>query len=78
MSVGVCDFTSARGLHVPEISVVFVVGAMPMPAEFLHVAGRTGRMGASGDVSVVFTPYEARQVHHLCDVYAIPFRLSKC
>ena len=78
MSVGVCDFTSARGLHVPEISDVFVVGAVPTPAEFLHVAGRTGRMGASGDVSVVFTPYEARQVHHLCDVYAIPFRLSKC
>jgi len=79
-SLGVCDFTSARGLHVPHLSDVYIVGSgqVPTPAEFLHMAGRTGRMGLPGDVSIVFSPYEARAVQHLCEVHEIPFRLSKC
>eukprot|EP00760_Papus_ankaliazontas_P001810 PhM_4_TR10615/c0_g1_i1/m.79632 len=76
-NVGVCDFASGRGLHVPDLTDVFIVGDVPTPGEFVHLAGRTGRMGTDGDVSLIYTPYEARKVNHICDVYEIPFRLSE-
>eukprot|EP00759_Apiculatamorpha_spiralis_P048438 PhF_6_TR43638/c0_g1_i1/m.67058 len=75
-TIGISDFVSARGLHIPGTTDVIITGGVPNPAEFVHVSGRTGRMGVDGDVTLLFTPQESRQVQHLCDVHDIPFRLS--
>eukprot|EP00531_Pseudo-nitzschia_arenysensis_P014672 CAMPEP_0116131070 /NCGR_PEP_ID=MMETSP0329-20121206/8812_1 /TAXON_ID=697910 /ORGANISM="Pseudo-nitzschia arenysensis, Strain B593" /LENGTH=623 /DNA_ID=CAMNT_0003625481 /DNA_START=12 /DNA_END=1883 /DNA_ORIENTATION=- len=47
---------SARGLHLDDIDVVFVVGRPSSAAAYLHLAGRVGRSSASEDGSVVVRP----------------------
>jgi len=41
---------SARGLHLEGVDMVFVLSRPRSPDEYLHLAGRTGRQGASGIV----------------------------
>mmetsp|Transcript_9866 Transcript_9866/g.20513 ORF Transcript_9866/g.20513 Transcript_9866/m.20513 type:complete len:118 (-) Transcript_9866:44-397(-) len=47
---------SARGLHLDDVDVVFVVGRPSSAAAYLHLAGRVGRSSASEDGSVVVRP----------------------
>ncbi|KAI7899541.1 P-loop containing nucleoside triphosphate hydrolase protein [Cokeromyces recurvatus] len=44
------EFT-ARGIDIPNLSHVFLWGPPSSPASFLHIAGRTGRLGSSSDQS---------------------------
>mmetsp|Transcript_18966 Transcript_18966/g.47080 ORF Transcript_18966/g.47080 Transcript_18966/m.47080 type:complete len:603 (-) Transcript_18966:2257-4065(-) len=47
---------SARGLHLDDVDVVFVVGRPSSAAAYLHLAGRVGRSSVSDDGSVVVKP----------------------
>jgi ATP-dependent RNA helicase DeaD len=46
----VTSVDTARGLDFPDVDCVLVLGRAGGPDEYLHVAGRTGRGGASGTV----------------------------
>ncbi|KAI8984418.1 P-loop containing nucleoside triphosphate hydrolase protein [Mycotypha africana] len=39
---------SARGIDIPNVSHVFILGQPSSPASYLHMAGRTGRLGPEG------------------------------
>lgn len=67
--IGVGSHSMARGLHVHDITHVIVYGDFPSTASFIHCAGRTGRMGAEGDVIVLFPPSSGRAVQQMC--YAV-------
>ncbi|AYU76788.1 ATP-dependent DEAD/H RNA helicase [Leishmania donovani] len=75
--VGVGSFNSSRGLHVNGITHVILYGACPSAACFVHCAGRTGRMGAEGDVLVLYPPSSGRQVQQVCSSLEIPFHSSR-
>jgi hypothetical protein len=47
---------SARGLHLDDIDVVFVVGRPASAASYLHLAGRVGRSSPSIDGGVEIRP----------------------
>ena len=74
----IINFDEGRGLNLGAISDVIIYGDVPTPAEFVHLAGRTAREGNVGEVSLLFTPFQAESVRHLCAVYDIPFKLSIC
>ncbi|KAF9429739.1 hypothetical protein BGZ94_009638 [Podila epigama] len=45
--------SNARGLDLPGLSHVFIVGLPSTPSSYLHMAGRTGRMGKRGTVVTI-------------------------
>ncbi|KAG0358131.1 hypothetical protein BG005_002725 [Podila minutissima] len=45
--------SNARGLDLPGLSHVFIVGMPSTPSSYLHMAGRTGRMGKKGSVLTI-------------------------
>jgi superfamily II DNA/RNA helicase len=47
---------SARGLHLDDVDVVFIVGRPSSAASYLHLAGRVGRSSASASGEVVVKP----------------------
>eukprot|EP01112_Ceratiomyxa_fruticulosa_P004813 TRINITY_DN1536_c0_g1_i1.p1 TRINITY_DN1536_c0_g1~~TRINITY_DN1536_c0_g1_i1.p1 ORF type:complete len:632 (-),score=146.49 TRINITY_DN1536_c0_g1_i1:2-1633(-) len=47
--------TSIRGLDIPNLTHVFILGAFYDANSYLHMAGRTGRMGQAGKVISIFT-----------------------
>ncbi|KAG0212261.1 hypothetical protein BGX28_006614 [Mortierella sp. GBA30] len=44
---------NARGLDLPGLSHVYIVGLPSSPSSYLHMAGRTGRMGQKGQVVTI-------------------------
>ncbi|KAG0051390.1 hypothetical protein BGZ83_003813 [Gryganskiella cystojenkinii] len=44
---------NARGLDLPGLSHVYIVGIPSAPSSYLHMAGRTGRMGQKGTVVTI-------------------------
>ncbi|KAI1309955.1 hypothetical protein EDD11_003970 [Mortierella claussenii] len=44
---------NARGLDLPGLSHVFIVGLPSAPSSYVHMAGRTGRMGQKGQVLTI-------------------------
>lgn len=75
--VGVGSFHSSRGLHVNGITHVVLYGQCPSAAGFVHCAGRTGRMGAEGDVVVLYPPAAGRQLQQVCSALELPFHTGK-
>lgn len=75
--IGVGSHEISRGLHVNGITHVILYGSCPASTHCLHCAGRTGRMGAEGDVVVLFPPSEGRQVQQVCRALDIPFRSQR-
>ena len=51
--------SGARGLDLHGLGLVVIVGVPKSADEFVHLAGRTARNGASGRVVVLATPEEA-------------------
>ncbi|KAF9904407.1 hypothetical protein BX616_001308 [Lobosporangium transversale] len=45
--------SNARGLDLPGVSHVFIVGLPSAPSSYVHMAGRTGRMGKKGQVVTI-------------------------
>ncbi|KPI85528.1 putative DEAD-boc ATP-dependent (RNA) helicase [Leptomonas seymouri] len=75
--VGVGSVHSSRGLHINGVTHIIIYGACPAAACFVHCAGRTGRMGAEGDVIVLYPPSSGRQVQQVCSSLDLPFSPSR-
>ena len=78
-NVAVAPYGLARGLHIRGISHVILYCRQEAPSVtgFVHAAGRTGRMGKSGKVIVLFSPSMGRALQKNCDVLRIPWRVNK-
>ncbi|KAG0229429.1 hypothetical protein BGW42_001584 [Actinomortierella wolfii] len=51
--VFVANEMNARGLDLPNVSHVVIVGLPSCPSSYLHMAGRTGRFGKTGKVITI-------------------------
>lgn len=58
----VCTDVAARGLDIPEVSLVVQYDPPVDPNTFIHRIGRTGRMGKRGTSLVFLMPQEAEYV----------------
>lgn len=77
--IGVGPFELSRGMHVGGVTHVILYGdkVMPSASNFVHCAGRTGRMGKEGDVICIFPPSQGRHMQTVCSSLDIPFQVSK-
>lgn len=77
--IGVGPFDLSRGMHVGGVTHVIMYGTKEMPsaANFVHCAGRTGRMGKEGDVICIFPPSQGRHMQSVCGSVEIPFHMSR-
>ncbi|CUG94463.1 ATP-dependent DEAD/DEAH box RNA helicase, putative [Bodo saltans] len=77
--IGVGSFEMSRGIHVGNVTHVIMYGtkSMPSASNFVHCAGRTGRMGKEGDVICIFPPSQGRHMQVVCNSLEIPFQVSK-
>ena len=55
-------FSGTRGLHLSDIDIVFILSAPPTMDEYLHMAGRTGRVGKKGSVVTMATVEEMKRL----------------
>ncbi|KAI8612752.1 P-loop containing nucleoside triphosphate hydrolase protein [Chytriomyces sp. MP71] len=60
---------SARGLDLPDVSHVFMVGPPSSPASYLHMSGRVGRMGKEGKAFLILGG--ERYERKTSDMYAL-------
>ncbi|EPY26446.1 ATP-dependent DEAD/H RNA helicase [Angomonas deanei] len=78
LRIGVGPIGLARGLHVRQVTHVLLLLRDPTTAlssmDFLHCAGRTGRMSEEGQVLLLYSPARARNVRQLCQALDLPFR----
>ncbi|KAF8933553.1 hypothetical protein BGZ47_010818 [Haplosporangium gracile] len=70
---------NARGLDLPGLSHVFIVGLPSSPSSYLHMAGRTGRMGERGEVVTIlrddeFLETRARSLFRMLGVKVEPYQ----
>ncbi|KAJ1960604.1 hypothetical protein IWQ62_004166, partial [Dispira parvispora] len=61
---------SARGLDIPNVTHVVITHPPDSPASFLHMAGRTGRMGRQGKVITIMRA-EGRREARLNTMYRL-------
>ncbi|KAL1920243.1 uncharacterized protein VTP21DRAFT_1389 [Calcarisporiella thermophila] len=61
---------TTRGIDLPLLSHVFILGAPSSPAAYLHVAGRTGRMGKPGSV-FTFIRDQGRKADQLRNMFRL-------
>jgi len=54
--------SSVRGLDLPMCDLVVSLSCAREPADYLHMAGRTGRMGREGSVLTLLHPEELAQL----------------
>ncbi|KAF9959496.1 hypothetical protein BGZ72_009548 [Mortierella alpina] len=52
-SIYLAHEANARGLDLPGLTHVYIVGMPSSPSSYLHMAGRTGRMGREGQVVTI-------------------------
>ncbi|KAF9112049.1 hypothetical protein BGX27_004068 [Mortierella sp. AM989] len=70
---------NARGLDLPGLSHVYIVGLPSAPSSYIHMAGRTGRMGKKGQVVTIIRDDghledRARSMFRTLNVEIQPFR----
>ncbi|GJJ77414.1 hypothetical protein EMPS_09773 [Entomortierella parvispora] len=70
--------SNARGLDLPGLSHVYIVGLPSAPSSYLHMAGRTGRMGQKGTVVTILRDDDhledrARSLFNTLNVSVEPF-----
>ncbi|KAF9182154.1 hypothetical protein BGZ51_004903 [Haplosporangium sp. Z 767] len=70
--------SNARGLDLPGLSHVYIVGLPSSPSSYLHMAGRTGRMGQKGQVVTILRDDgsledRARSLFRMLNVQVEPF-----
>lgn len=59
---------ASRGLHFPDVARVYSVELPKSPQDYIHRAGRTGRMRKSGECISICTSEEVRELHKLTGV----------
>ncbi|CAG8677571.1 10918_t:CDS:1, partial [Racocetra persica] len=67
---------TARGIDISSVSHVFILGMPSSSTEYLHMSGRTGRMGRSGKVITIIREGQkrlARSMFSLLNVIPIPY-----
>lgn len=77
MAVGVGSHDISRGLHVSGVTHVILFGDAPSASEFVHCAGRTGRMQQEGEVISIFPPSSGKALQEVCYSLELPFKLTK-
>ena len=77
LAIGVGSYDISRGLHVTDVSHVIIFGEAPPASEFVHCAGRTGRMQSEGEVICIFPPSSGRAIQDVCQSLELPFKLTK-
>lgn len=77
LRIGVGHYDICRGLHVTHVTHVIMYGEAPTTGDFVHCAGRTGRMGREGDVLCLFPPQSGRAMMTICNAVEIPFTMHK-
>ncbi|KAF9439101.1 hypothetical protein BGZ76_011339 [Entomortierella beljakovae] len=75
----IANESNARGLDLPGLSHVYIVGLPSAPSSYIHMAGRTGRMGKNGQVVTILRDDghiedRARSMFRTLDVDVKPFR----
>jgi superfamily II DNA/RNA helicase len=77
LSIGVGRYELSRGIHVTGVTHVVIYGEVPPSAQFVHCAGRTGRMGRPGEVLTIFNPSCGRTVQTVCRSLEIPMQMNR-
>jgi superfamily II DNA/RNA helicase len=72
----VCPQNAVRGLHFP-LTHVFVLAQPSTMLEYVHWAGRVGRLGNLGECVVVMQRHNIRHMAQLCSTLGIPFKLQR-
>ena len=75
--IGVGRYELSRGIHVTGVTHVIIYGEVPPSAQFVHCAGRTGRMGRLGEVLTVYPPSSGRAVQSVCRSLEIPLQMNR-
>lgn len=75
--IGVGSYEISRGMHVAGVTHVIMYGDVPAPTEFVHCAGRAGRMGKEGDVICLFPPCQGKGLENVCNALEIPLKILK-
>ncbi|XP_067868441.1 ATP-dependent DNA helicase DDX31 isoform X2 [Heterodontus francisci] len=65
IGVLLCTDVAARGLDLPEVTWIVQYNAPTSPAEYVHRAGRTARIGSCGNSLLFLTPSEAEYANVL-------------
>jgi superfamily II DNA/RNA helicase len=68
---------SVRGLDVHGATHVFIMNRPKSALEYVHDAGRVGRMGAHGTAVSVMKRSDVRHVHQFCEAVGIAFRVER-
>jgi len=69
------EFTS-RGFDLPNVDAVIIVNFFFEATSYLHMAGRTGRMGKSGAVHTIITPDAVFKLQSVFRHLSIPFPID--
>lgn len=72
----VCPQNAVRGLHFP-LTHVFVLAQPSTMLEYVHWAGRVGRLGNLGECVVIMQRHNIRHMAQLCSTLGIPFKLQR-
>jgi len=66
------EFT-ARGFDIPNMDTVFILGCFFKPQSYIHMAGRTARMGNKGQVITILPPEKLKKIHSIFKYLDIEF-----
>lgn len=72
-----CGAADVRGLDLPRLTHVVIFVRPSSPADYVHWAGRVGRMGQPGTAVVVMPRHVARVVSSFCETLGIEFRVER-
>ena len=61
----VCTDIAARGIHFPDVEKIYSVGLPSAPEFYVHRAGRTGRMNATGECISIIASDEEKKLSHI-------------
>uniref|UniRef100_A0A7S3A3J3 RNA helicase n=1 Tax=Rhodosorus marinus TaxID=101924 RepID=A0A7S3A3J3_9RHOD len=73
----VASEAAARGLHLSHVDVVFLIDCPSDQNEYLHLAGRTGRMGEDGKVVSICSYRKARVMNTWQSQLKVTFKSFK-
>ena len=64
-----------KGIDIPGLETAFIASSPKNAMDFVHLAGRVGRMGSSGNCVFLILPGACRKMQEYCSVLNIPFSI---